>query len=79
MKPIFSPQNPSKNHPNRWRTEGEHSTYDKGEHPERRELDLTVTNIANMMKVAQFRYFPMSSVRIDPQTVILGRLDAPCG
>ncbi len=76
MKPIFPPQNPSKNHPNRWRTEGEHSTY-KGEHTERREPDLTVTNIANMMKVALFRYLLKSSTRFDLQTMILERLDAP--
>src|SRR5258708_21150443 len=76
MNPIFSPQNPSKNHPNRWGTEGEHSMYE-GEHPERRELALTVTNIANMMKVAQSRHFPTSSMRIDPHTVILALLDAP--
>jgi len=49
----------------------------EGEHPERREPALTVTNIANMMKVAQSRYLPTSSMRIDPQTVILERLDAP--
>src|SRR5258708_20216655 len=76
MNPIFSPQNPSKNHPNRWGTEGEHSMYE-GEHPERRELALTVTNIANMMKVAQSRYFPPSSINIHPPPVILKRLHPP--
>src|SRR5258707_14814946 len=76
MKPLFLPQIPFKNHPNRWRTEGEHSMYE-GEHPERRDPNLTVTNIVNMMEVAQFRYLPTSSIRIDLQTVIRERLDAP--
>jgi len=76
MNPIFSPQNPSKNRPNRWGTEGEHSMYE-GEPPERREPALTVTNIANMMKVALFQYLLKSSTRFDLQTMILERLDEP--
>src|SRR5258708_20027824 len=76
MNPIFSPLNPSKNRPNRWRTEGEHTMYE-GEHPERREPALPVTNIANMMKLSQPRHLPTSSLRIDSHTALLTRLFAP--